>query len=109
MLQGEVKIAQVGLVAADVLGRVNMIEFDAELPVRNSEGRPVDVRQYRESTVALELAQGRRRIVKGRPRADGSSERLRLRVGDRHAPQVAERTHRIGEYLGVPFGRRSRL
>ena len=72
----ELEVALVGLVAADVLGRVYRIEFDAEFTVRSGKSRPAHIGEDHQFVVCFQMTQGIGRIGKGRPVRQGIAKAL---------------------------------
>ena len=74
------EIAQVRLVGADVLGRKDSVELDAELFVAPRERRLVNVGKDEQLVVTFEVVERVGRIGKGRPIADRGAKGLGLGV-----------------------------
>lgn len=55
MREQEGEVARIRLVGADILGRIDRVEGDAELAVAGGEAGTVDIRQDDELEVALEI------------------------------------------------------
>jgi len=84
------EIARIGLVGADVLGRVDRIEIDAELLVARREAHPIDIRENGELVMPLEVGECFGRIRKRRPRGDRGAEPVVEIDIDARAPNLRE-------------------
>ena len=97
------EIAQVRLVGADVLGRKDSVELDAELFVAPRERRLVNVGKDEQLVVTFEVVERVGRIGKGRPIADRGAEGLGLGVRGLHPPGVRHALERVGDELRIDF------
>ena len=100
------EIARVGLVGADVLGRVDGIEMYAELLVARREAHAIDIREDDELEVTLEIGKRFGAVRKGRPSGDRGAEPV-VEIGiDARAPNFREPGVDDGEQRRVAKRRR---
>ena len=96
-IQHILEVRQIGFIGADVLCGVDRIELDAEAALAPSESGAVNIRQYHQLLVLLEVGKRLRRIGKGRPVGHGRAEPLVPGRAHRHIPFLCQATMHSGE------------
>jgi hypothetical protein len=99
------EIVRIGLVGADLLGRVDCGEGDPEPGIAAGKTGAADIRQDDEPVTALEIGQRLRAIGKGGPLADRIAEGAPRRPIGRDLPLRGETEIDTGEQLAIEKAR----
>ncbi len=108
-LEHEFEIAQIRLVAADILRGVDRVPLDFETRVAAHVADPVAIGQRRHAVMPPQVGERGRRIGERRPVLDRLAERDRLVVGELDLPFLRERAGDVGEQVAVHAARRFAL
>ncbi len=94
--QREVEVPRVGLVGADVLGRADRVEGNAELLVALGEARAIDIGEDHQLEVLLQIGECGGGIPEGRPVRHRIAEALGLDFAGAGLPFLRQAGDRSG-------------
>ena len=96
------EIPEIRFVRTNIFCGVNGIEFHLELLVAACEALPIDIRQNDQLVVLFQILKRARRVGKGRPTGNRSTESCAFLLGDLDVPLPGDIGMDEGEKLRIP-------